>query len=174
MKNALRLFVLIIYLYGGNNAIAQIDKIDSDLEMMVEMEQMDLVTSKPTAMDPLSYNAKVVWSENKDQLAIVLKADLLNNWQIYAYASDASAYITTEIRFEAPKGLEPIGDWQKPIAKPYSEGVEIFKGEIFFVRYYKVVDGVKFVKPIKCGLYYQACDPNQCFPPKTKTVDLQF
>jgi hypothetical protein len=26
---------------------------------------------------------------------------------------------------------------------------------------------------IKCGLYYQVCDNNKCFPPKRELVELQ-
>lgn len=166
--------LIVVFCFCSYNSFAQTEKINSNLELMVEMEQMDMITSTPTALDPLRLNAKVVWSEDKAQLAVVIKANLLQNWQIYAFASDKSAYITTELKFESPNGLSPLGEWQKPKAKYYSDDVTIYKGEVIFTRYYKVSKVFNSDKPIKCGLYYQACDPNQCFPPKTKMLDLKF
>lgn len=132
MKIYLLKILVVVFCFSSCTSFAQTEKINSDLEMMVEMEQMDLATSKPTALDPLRLNAKVVWSEDKAQLAIVMKANLLQNWQIYAFASDKSAYITTELKLELPEGLSPIGEWQKPKAKYYSDEVTIYKGGNFY------------------------------------------
>ena len=149
-------------------------KIDADLELMVEMAQLELSTSQPTALEPLALNAKIVPSENKQQFAVIMKATLLQNWQIYAHAADNTAYITTSLKLTMPEGVKAISEWIKPEAEYYTKDISVYKGEVSFVRYFERNEQQSANTTIKCGLHYQACDKSMCFPPKTKMIDLKL
>ena len=148
--------------------------IDASLELMVAVAKQELNTPSTTRFDPLALNARLVWSEKKDQVAIVMKVSMLTDWHVYATVSRKSPFIPTEIKLTLPEeGLTPLGEWEKPYAERYNEQASIYRGdELYFIRYYQANKNLKLEGKAKCGLYYQACDPNKCFPPKTKMVDL--
>lgn len=148
--------------------------IDESLVLMVAMAKQELNTPDPTRFDPVALNARLVWSEDKGQLAIVMKVNLLADWHIYASVSKKSPFIPTQIKLMLPgQGLTPLGEWEKPYEESYDEDANVYVGEeLLFVRYYKVDKNVNFVDNARCGLYYQACDPFKCLPPRTKVVVL--
>ncbi|AUP80514.1 protein-disulfide reductase DsbD family protein [Flavivirga eckloniae] len=148
--------------------------IDESLELMVSVAKQDLETPSPTRFDPLQLNGAIVWSENKKQLAVVMKVELLTDWHIYASVTKKSAFIATKIKTKFPeKGLVPLTDWEKPNEEAYNKSSSVYIGDqLFFIRYYKVDQTFNASTSLKCGLYYQACDPFKCMPPKTKMIDL--
>jgi len=168
----LKVSIVISALLMANKIPAQ--SIDGSLELKVAVAKQKLNTSSPTRLDPLALNAKLVWSDNNDQLAIVMKVSLLTDWHVYSSVSRKSPFIATEIKLALPEeGLMPLGEWEKPYAESYNEQASVYRGdELFFVRYYGVARNLRLDGKLKCGLYYQACDPYKCFPPKTKMVDL--
>ena len=150
--------------------------IDESLELMVYVAGEELDVELPTQQDPVKLNATVVFSENKEQLAIVMKVNILSNWHIYSDVNSKSPFIPTRIEMEIPNdGLIPLREWEKPLAKKYDDNTQIYEGEdLLFIRYYKVGELLKFDTTWKCGLYYQACDPFKCHRPETKMIDLVF
>lgn len=171
----MKYLLISILLFVGLCTSAQKIKIDELLEEKVYevFENLDIGTATKT--DPLAMNAVALLSNDQKQLAIVIKASLMDNWHIYAYAEGASPFIMTKIIFADNKGLKAIGEWMKPEATDYSIGIHVYEGELFFIRFFSV-DKNQFDKSdkLECGLYYQACDPNQCFPPNTKTINLKL
>ncbi|MCL5247203.1 hypothetical protein M4I21_15380 [Cellulophaga sp. 20_2_10] len=149
-------------------------KVDATLELLVSIAEKDLVTQDPTVQDPVTVNAKLVWAESKKQLAVVIKASIFTDWHIYSKVTKGSPFIPTTIEVKFPEGaLLPIGEWEKPFDEEFNESSSIYVGdELFFIRYYNVKDAVKIQGEFRAGLYYQACDPFQCFPPKTKMISL--
>ena len=122
-------------------------------------------------LDPLSLNATIVWSEDKTQLAVIMKVNLLHGWHIYSYVPKTQPYITSEFQLNLPDGISKIENWIKPLDEPYDDGVYIYHGELIFVHYCQVnniSDG-----DITCGIYYQTCDLNKCYPPEEKKINLK-
>ena len=172
MKN----LIITVLLCFSMPVIAQDVAIDQGLEETVFEKYDALEMGSPTRQDPLAMNAAVVWSTKKDQLAVVMKVNLLEKWHIYAYAEENTPFIMSKIICELPKGIMPIGEWVKSESEASTDGLHIYEGELFFIRFYQVKDDSLIGKgtEFKCGLYYQTCDPNQCLPPSTKIKVLRL
>ena len=172
--NLKKISVLLFFLVG-TTINSQNAPVSIDLEEKV-FEELDLITTgKPSVLDPLALNAKIVWSVKKDQLAIILKANLLENWHIYAHTEKESPFIMTELRSTLPEGLSPIGELIKSDPFNFSEGVYVYEEELFYISFFEVnQELLKDTDVIKYGLFYQACDDFQCFPPVAKMLDLEL
>lgn len=125
------------------------------------------------AAEPVTLSAKLVGIAHKKQL--VLHVSIIKGWHIYAYVPDNSPFIQSQAFLELPQGVKATADWQNPSGIPFAgnDGVFIYEGEVNFMT---TIDTSK-LKPgdtIKCGLYYQACDKNKCFPPTRKVVDIKI
>lgn len=152
---------------------AQKKDIAQDLISKVEQVSNDIKVGAPNPMDPLALNATIVWSNDKSQLAVVIKATLLEGWHIYAYVPETQPYINTELRLELPKGISSIGDWEMPYNTPYEKGIYVYEETLVFVQYC-TVNSFNEEAIISAGLYYQTCDQHKCFPPTTKTKRLSL
>lgn len=152
---------------------SQSTKVASDLKEKIEKASIELKTSLTNYMDPVSINATLVWSDNKKQLAVVMKASIEDQWHIYAYVPETQPYITSKLKLELPKGITAIGDWELPYSEPYDDGIYVYHGTPVFVRYCSV-ENYAMASTIKCGLYYQTCDLRKCFPPETKSKTLKL
>lgn len=164
--------LFVVMLFISSCVSAQEVKVDEKLEEKAFEAYESIHINKPSGTDPLSLGANFVWGKDKETLAIVMKVDLADEWHIYAKQRGTSAFVMTEIKTELPKGMEQIGEWTKPDAHHYSKELDVYEGELLFIGYFKVNSGQ--ANKGKVGLYYQTCDPNQCFPPKTKMIDLEF
>ncbi|TGV04883.1 protein-disulfide reductase DsbD domain-containing protein [Flavivirga rizhaonensis] len=168
MKNFIYILFLLAQLSG-----AQTTKIVPTLKLKAEKVATELTTNETNHMDPVSVNATLVWSQNKTQIAVVMKVSVEDQWHIYAYVPKTQPYITSELQLELPKGISAIGEWEKPYSEPYDNGVYVYHDTLVFVQYCSVADYEKASK-INCGLYYQTCDKYKCFPPETKTKSLKL
>jgi len=144
-----------------------------DLLNKVEQASNQAGDNQPHEMDPLALNASIIWSEDKSQLAIVMKVNLLKGWHIYAYVPETQPYIASELKLTLPDGITAISKWKKPYNSPYEKGIFIYEGNFVFVQYCSVAN-YKKGDVISSGLYYQTCDIHKCFPPETKTEQLQL
>ena len=166
---ALILVTLIAVQFGWS----QNSKVLPELKAKITTAASELEIFEPSNLDPVSLNGTIVWSADKSQFAIIMKANILETWHIYAYVPSTQPFISSELNLELPEGVTKIGGWEKPNFEPYQDGIYVYKGELVFVQYCLVDKGVR-AHPISCGLYYQSCDPFKCFPPKTKTLDLKM
>jgi len=128
-----------------------------------------VAASQATSADPVAVSAKL---ENG---RLIVDADILKGWHIYAYVSKDNPFIQTEMLLDLPEGAVSDKQWQSSAGLPLegTEGVFVYEGK---VRFSVPVDCGK-VKPgatLRCGIYYQACDKTKCFPPKKKTVDVRI
>ncbi|QEM11361.1 protein-disulfide reductase DsbD domain-containing protein [Mucilaginibacter rubeus] len=126
----------------------------------------------PTRTDPVIVSAKLV-DEANGKKQVVVKADILQGWHIYAYVPKDSPFITTQPIIELPKGITNT-EWQTSAGVPFTggEGMFVWEDKATF----KTEISTASLKPgmvIKCGLYYQVCDNNKCFPPKRKIIEIQ-
>lgn len=129
----------------------------------------------PTAADPVAVSARLEAGPGKDKKVLVIDADILKGWHIYAYVSRESPFIQTEMLLDLPEGATSDKDWQSTagVPLPGSDGIFVYEGKVRF----KVMVDCSRVKPgtaIKCGLYYQVCDNTKCFPPRRKTLDVEI
>jgi len=125
------------------------------------------VLGGPTAADPVAVSAKL---ENG---RLVVDADILKGWHIYAYVSKDNPFIQTEMLLDLPEGAVSDKQWQSSAGMPLegTEGVFVYEGK---VRFSVPVDCKKVKKGsvLHCGIYYEVCDNTKCFPPKKKMVDI--
>lgn len=171
MKN--RILVFLVIVFSVHFGWSQKPSILTEFKQKVEAFANKLEAFECNELDPLSLNAGIVWSDDKTQLAIVMKANLLHGWHIYAYVPKTQPYITTELELELPKGISTIGKWITPLDEAYNGGVYIYHGELVFIQYCSA-NNYNMDEVIKCGLYYQTCDLNKCYPPETKTRTLEL
>ncbi|MCK0131651.1 protein-disulfide reductase DsbD N-terminal domain-containing protein [Flavobacteriaceae bacterium F08102] len=162
---------LVCFLVFVSSGWAQSIEVSPELKQKIEKAGANLHLDKTHAMDPVAVNATLVWSDDKSQVAVVMKASVEIGWHIYAYVPETAPYITTELKLELPKGVTAIGEWKTPKSKPYDEGIYVYEDEVVFVQYC-TVDAFANEAKITSGMYYQTCDIHKCFPPVTKSIDL--
>lgn len=170
MKNYLNIFVLFLIVQLN---WAQQKTIKPDLKKKVETVSSELSTSPTNPIDPVAVNATLIWSNDKSQVAVILKANIADEWHIYAFVPETQPYITSKLELDLPEGFKPIGDWEMPLSEPYGDDIYVYHGESVFVQYCTVSNYTKGSE-IKCGLYYQTCDLRKCFPPQTKSKTLKL
>jgi len=134
----------------------------------------EIIMIEAKANDPVSVNASLVLSEQRDQFAVIIKASLMNTWSIYAFVPEDQPYIETKMEVRMPDGVKPLGDWVLPKSTTYEDDILIYTGELVFTRYYQTNMVLTDQDTIQAGLFYQACDSHMCFPPKRKVVNLVF
>lgn len=122
-----------------------------------------LQTDKTNDLNPVTFNAEIVWSEDKSQLAIILKTSINPGWHIYALVPDTEPYVATEAQFTVPEGFLKYNEIEVSRSKPYENGVYIYEDQAYFIQYCKVEKPDKGI--VNAGLYYQVCDARKCFPP---------
>jgi len=129
----------------------------------------------PTLSDPVSFSAELVYGEDKTTAEVILHADILKGWHIYAFLPKDSPFIQTETILELPEGAVAKNEWETSAASPFpgSNGTFVFEGKTTF----KVALNLASVKPgavIKCGIFYQTCDENKCLQPTRKVIALNL
>ncbi|WP_394972841.1 protein-disulfide reductase DsbD domain-containing protein [uncultured Croceitalea sp.] len=164
---------LYILLFFTQLTVAQTIKILPELKQKVEKAANELSNPQTSLVDPVSINGTLVWSEDKTQVAVVLKASIKNQWHIYAYVPKDQPFITSELRLKLPKGIKAIGTWNLPYNDAYGKGIYVYRDMPVFIQYC-AVEKYNINAELECGLFYQACDPNICFPPQTKMKVLKL
>ena len=142
-----------------------------DLRIKAREAASGLNVQVPDLLAPVSLNASFVWSNDKKQLALIMKVEVLENWHIYAYVPPDQPYIVSELRVAAPEGLVPLEKWETPIPYPYGDGIFVYKGSLSFIRYFSVKKAMEN-KTVEIGLYYQTCNMSECLPPVLEMVKL--
>ncbi|MCK0131244.1 hypothetical protein MWU59_06960 [Flavobacteriaceae bacterium F08102] len=159
-------YILLLFIGISINGIAQ-DEIHDDLLKKVALDSIQWDLTAPKLSDPVSVETTVVYSDDKSQIAVITKADILKDWHIYAIVPPSQPYIESDLQIELPDGLRAISTDETPAPYPYVDDIYVYKNRIRFVKYYALTPMAKG-KNLKVGLYYQTCDINQCLPPKTK------
>ena len=162
--------VLFCFLFAIQPGVAQ-QKATDDLRKKAQQAAAGLRVPAPDLLSPVKLNARAVWSDNKKQLAVIMKVEVLDSWHIYAYVPTDQPYIVSELRLSPPDGLTPLEKWETPILYSYGDGIYVYKGSLLFVRYFSVKKAVE-KKTMEVGLYYQTCDISQCFPPELEMIKL--
>ncbi len=128
-------------------------------------------TAIPTLADPVVVTARLVDGANgkKD---LVIDASILKGWHIYAYVPQDSPFIITEPVIELPEGVKN-NEWKQSAGVPFTggEGMFVWENKASFTTQVDA-SALKAGMVIKCGLHYQVCDNNKCFPPKKKIVEV--
>ena len=164
------LHVLFCLLFAIQPGLAQ-EKATDDLRKKAQKAATGLHVPAPDLRSPVSMNARTIWSDDKKQLAVIMKVEVLYNWHIYAYVPAGEPYIVSEPRLSAPAGLTPLEKWETPIPYPYADGIFIYKGSLLFIRYFSVKKAVEN-KIVEVGLYYQTCNMSECLPPELEMIKL--
>ncbi|SFW19376.1 hypothetical protein SAMN02927921_00470 [Sinomicrobium oceani] len=105
----MRTILMYVMLMCCSATIAQ-TAVVADLAAKVEETSQEMYVEDPVLQDPVSLNAALVWSNDKKQLAVVMKVRVLEGWHIYAYVPDSQPYLTAELKLSAPDGVTPIGE----------------------------------------------------------------
>ena len=147
------------------------EKVEDELRKKVEEAAAGLDVPAPDPFSPVSVKAGTVWSDDKKQLALIMKVEVLENWHIYALVPPDQPYIQSELRLLPPDGLTPLEKWETPVPYAYGDGIFVYKGSLLFIHYFSVKKTVDN-KTLEAGLYYQTCDFNQCLPPELEMIKL--
>jgi hypothetical protein len=147
------------------------EKENDDLKRKAREAAAGFTIPAPDMLSPVSVNAKAVWSDDKKQLAVIMKVEVLDNWHIYAHVPPDQPYIVSELRLSAPDGIMPVEEWETPIPYSYADGILVYKGSLIFIRYFSVKK-VLTNMTVGVGLYYQTCNINECLPPELEMIKL--
>jgi len=127
----------------------------------------------PTANDPVSVTGKLIYGMDRKSAEIVIEANILEGWHIYAYLPPGSPYILTEPSIELPEGAKSDSKgWESSAGLPYPgfDNIFIYQDAVTF----KIsVTNLKPGEVIECGLYYQTCNDNKCLQPQKKIIELK-
>jgi hypothetical protein len=129
----------------------------------------------PTPADPVSITARLVYDSDNKNSTIIIEADILKGWHIYAYLPKDSPYILTETLLELPSGaVGSKSGWESSAAAPFpnSNDMFVYEDQVTF----KIKVNMIKVKPgavINCGLYYQTCNDKKCLQPQKKMITLK-
>jgi hypothetical protein len=164
--------VLICLLFVIQSSFSQ-EKAKDELRKKAREVAAGFSMPAPDLQSPVLVNAKAVWSEDKKQLAVIMKVEVLDNWHIYAYVPPDQPYIESELRLSSLQGLTPLEQWETPIPYPYADGIFIYKGSLLFIRYFSVSTPVEN-KTVEVGLYYQTCNISECLPPELEMIKLSM
>ncbi|SDD70066.1 Disulphide bond corrector protein DsbC [Mucilaginibacter pineti] len=128
----------------------------------------------PTTADPVVVTARLVDGATAGKKQVVVDATILKGWHIYAFVPQNSPFIQTQAILEMPAGTGKDAEWQSSAGIPFTggEGMYVWEDKANF----KTDVDTSALTPgsvIKCGLYYQVCDNNKCYPPKRKIVELK-
>ena len=130
-------------------------------------------SNAPTTTDPVSITGKLIYSADKKNAQVVIEADILKGWHIYAYLPQDSPYILTEPLLELPEGTKSdTKGWVSSAGLPYPGFDDIFIYEDKVTFKINITD-VKPGTAIKCGLYYQTCNDKKCLQPQKKMIELK-
>jgi len=135
----------------------------------------ELIMETPSHMDPVSVGAKIIEGKNGIK-TVLLKANIMKGYHIYAFVPNGEAYINSEFGIEVSEGIKLVGDWKKsaPHAYPGKPSILIYKNENEYTHQLNFVGDIEKGITVKCWLYYQCCDANICFPPNKKEIELKL
>ena len=127
----------------------------------------------PTAGDPVSITGKLIYEADNKSAEIVIEANILDGWHIYAYLPQGSPYILSEPLLELPEGAKSdTKGWESSAGLPYPGFDNIFIYEDL-VTFKINVTNLKPGEVIVCGLYYQTCNDKKCLQPQKKMIELK-
>ncbi len=129
----------------------------------------------PTSADPVAVSAHWDGKMENGKRKLVVDANILKGWHIYAYVSKENPFIQTEMLLELPEGGVVAKDWESSPGLPVqgNEGLYVYEGHTEFtveVDCSKIKTGAT----VKCGMFYQVCDNTKCFPPRKKWVEIKI
>ena len=168
---SLRTFpVFFCFLFAIQTGFSQ-ERVKGDLKKKAIEAAAGITMLTPDLLSPVSVNAIALWSDDKKQLAVIMKVEVLDNWHIYAYVPPDQPYIVSELRLSTPDGLTPLEERETPIPYPYGEGIFVYKGSLVFIRYFSVKKPLAN-NTVGVGLYYQTCNISECLPPDLEMITL--
>jgi Disulphide bond corrector protein DsbC len=129
----------------------------------------------PTLSDPVSVTASLQYASDKKHAYIIVEAEILKGWHIYAYLPANSPYIQTETLLELPKGAKSSkAGWDSTAGVPYPglDNIFVYQDKVTF-KVNVDMTNVKKGSLIKCGLYYQTCNDKKCLQPQRKLLVLK-
>jgi hypothetical protein len=100
-------------------------------------------------------------------LTLFVQACIAPTWHISGTQDSAGEAIPTTLKLKRTEGVEPVGSWTYPPAKPAADGpASHYEGTVTFRQQLRVAaDAAPGPLEVTCEFDYQACDPFRCRPP---------
>ncbi|SFW27469.1 Disulphide bond corrector protein DsbC [Cellulophaga fucicola] len=129
---------------------------------------------EPTMLDPVSVGAMLLDTDDSLVKTVVLRAQILEGFHIYAYVSPKDPYINSKIGIELPEGVVNVGEMKKPSPEAYpgKKDLFVYVGEVDFKQNIALSREDIKGSTVTCWIYYQSCDVNMCLPPIKKEIIL--
>jgi Disulphide bond corrector protein DsbC len=128
-----------------------------------------IVTEQPGPAQPVVVGAALRPANVRpgQTLTLFVQARTAPTWHIYGTESSAGEAIPTTLRLKRAEGVEPVGSWMSPPAKPAADGpASHYEGTVTFRHQFRVAAGAApGPLDVTCEFAYQACDPFHCRPP---------
>ena len=147
ISKAINTVITIVFVLSSHILFSQNNKVQQDLVIKVENKISSFPKLSPSETDPVAVKSVMVWSQDKTQFALILKASILNHWHIYSYVPEGEPYIPYEINTNIPEGIASLGDWNSPESKLYERNIFIYEGDIFFTKYFSIPEKTRFSFP---------------------------
>ena len=129
----------------------------------------DLVTEEPSPAQPVVVAAALRPTEVRpgDTLTLFVQVRIAPTWHIYAVDGSPGENIPTSLKLKVPEGVQPVGSWTYPQAKPAASGQgSHYEGTVTFRQQLRIAAGATpGPLAVTCEFDYQACDPFTCRPP---------
>ncbi|MDE5988666.1 MAG: protein-disulfide reductase DsbD N-terminal domain-containing protein [Duncaniella sp.] len=101
---------------------------------------------------------------------VVLTMTVHDGYHTYAYVDENDPFIPTEVTIELPEGYEKVGDLRLPSPSPSPTATTYYTGTGSFTQRIKGQGAGKAIVTVK----YQVCDNSICFPPATKSFEVDL
>ncbi|MGJ8734039.1 MAG: protein-disulfide reductase DsbD domain-containing protein [Cellulophaga sp.] len=142
------------------------------LQLQAQKNKVIIALEEPTMLDPVSVGAALLDTNDSMIKTVVIRAQILDGFHIYAYVPPKDPYINSEIGIELPEGVLNAGDMKKPSPEAYpgKKDLFVYVGEVDFKQNIALSKEDIKGSTVTCWIYYQSCDVNMCLPPKRKEV----
>lgn len=140
--------------------------------------KVDAETEKPDrfSTDQLSLvtTAEPV-SGSDDTFRITVAVLIHPGWHLYSDVPAGGAHRAATLALDLPKGVQSVGDWDRPKGVPSREGPQekIYTGLVQFTHTVKTTDSTKAHR-VRVILDYEVCKQQFCLPPSKlrQTIEL--
>jgi hypothetical protein len=135
-----------------------------------------LSLDEPTATSPVALTAVVrpASATVGEAVTVAVRMKIAPGWHTYASAGTGGTVEVTRLEESLPNGIKTAGDWRMPEARPERDGSETYSGDVVFLRTFRLDTARAGTVELPIRVSFQACNHEQCLPPKSITLTARW